>query len=51
MDPADHDGIAMLMFRGKGKAPYETASFIGADCDGSGAVGVCDSSGAWKEMS
>jgi len=27
------------------------ASFIGAERDGSGAVGVRDSSGAWKEIS
>jgi hypothetical protein len=51
IDPSDPDGIVMLMFRGKGKAPNEMASFIGAERDGSGAVGVCDSTGAWKEMS
>ena len=49
--PADLDEIVMLMFRGKGTAPHEMASFIGAERDGSGAVGLRDSSGGWKEMS
>ncbi len=26
------------------------ASFVGAEADGSGAVGIRDSSGAWKEL-
>ena len=50
-DPADPKGIVMLMFRGKGTAPHEMASFIGSERDGTGAVGVRDSSGGWKEMS
>ena len=50
-DPADHEAIVMLMLRGKGTAPHRIASFIGAERDGSGAVGVRDSSGGWKEMS
>jgi hypothetical protein len=50
-DPADPNEIAMLMFRGKGKAVGDMASFIGAERDGSGAVGVRDSYGSWKEMS
>jgi hypothetical protein len=50
-DPTDPEGIVMLMFRGKGTAPHEMASFIGAERDGTGAVGMRDSSGGWKEMS
>lgn len=45
----DPDGLAMLMF--SGKSSDELASFIGAEADGSGSVGIRDSSGAWKEMS
>ena len=45
----DPNGIAVLVFHGE--TASETASFIGAECDGSGAVGVRDSSGAWHEMS
>jgi hypothetical protein len=33
-DSADPEGIVMLMFRGKGKAPHEIASLIGAERDG-----------------
>jgi hypothetical protein len=45
-------GVAMLMFSGKGRAPGDMAAMIGTEnSDGSGAVGIRDSSGAWKEMS
>jgi hypothetical protein len=47
---ADQNGVAMLMFARKGM-PAEMSSFVGADNDGSGTVGVRDSTGAWKEMS
>jgi len=47
---ADPNGVALLMFAKKGM-PAEMSSFIGADNDGSGALGVRDSAGAWKEMS
>ena len=47
----DPSGIAMLLFPGKGRPPGDMASMIGAEMDGSGAVVVRDSSGAWKEMS
>jgi hypothetical protein len=47
---ADPSGVAILMFARRG-TPNEMASFIGAENDGSGAVGVRDSTGAWKEMS
>ena len=43
------DGIAMLLFHGQ--TAGEMASFIGAEHDGSGAIGVRDSSGVWKEIS
>jgi len=39
----------MLLFHGQ--TAGETASFIGAERDGSGAVGFRDTSGAWHEMS
>jgi hypothetical protein len=45
----DPDGLAMLFFHGESAG--DTASFIGAERDGSGAVGIRDSSGIWKEMS
>jgi hypothetical protein len=49
---ADATGVAMLLFPGKGRPPGDMAAFIGADSsDGSGAVGIRDSSGNWKEMS
>ena len=41
----------MLIFRGKGQPTNDMASVIGAERDGSGIVGVRDSSGGWKEMS
>jgi len=47
---ADQDSVAMLTFPRKGM-PAEMASFIGAESDGSGAMGVCDSAGDWKEIS
>ena len=47
----DPNGVAMLTFRRRGQAVGDMASLIGAERDGSGTVGVCDSSGAWKEMS
>jgi hypothetical protein len=49
---ADPTGVAMLMFPRKGRPPGDVAAMIGAEnSDGSGAVGVRDSSGTWKEMS
>jgi hypothetical protein len=49
---ADSTGVAMLWFPGKGRPLRDMASFIGAEStDGSGAVGIRDSSGTWKEMS
>ena len=47
---ADPEGVAILMFARK-VTPSEMASFIGAENDGSGTVGVRDSAGTWKEMS
>jgi hypothetical protein len=42
----------MLMFSGKGWPPGDMAAMIGTENrDGSGAVGIRDSSGTWKEMS
>lgn len=46
----DPGAVALLMFARKGVAG-EMASFIGAENDGTGAVAVRDSAGAWKEMS
>jgi len=48
---ADPSGVAMLTFSGKGQPAGDMASVIGAERDGSGIVGVRDSSGGWKEMS
>jgi hypothetical protein len=48
---ADPTGVAMLLFPRKGRPPGDMASFIGAEADGSGAVGIRDSSGTWREMS
>jgi hypothetical protein len=49
---ADPAGVAMLLFPGKGRPPGDMAALIGAESsDGSGAVGIRDSSGTWKEIS
>lgn len=49
---ADPAGVAMLMFSRKGLPPGDMAAMIGTEnSDSSGAVGVRDSSGVWKEMS
>ena len=48
---SDQSGVALLLFPGKGRPPGDMASMIGAEMDGSGTVGVRNSSGAWKEMS
>jgi hypothetical protein len=49
---SDPTGVAMLMFSGKGRRPGDMAAMIGTEnSDGSGTVGICDSSGTWKEMS
>ncbi len=45
----DPDEIAILVFHGQ--TAGETASFIGAERDGSGAVGFRDSSGSLRVMS
>jgi hypothetical protein len=46
----DPNGVAMPIFRGKGRGPEEIASLIGAELDGSGTVGVRNSLGEWQEV-
>jgi hypothetical protein len=44
----DRDGVAMLTFPKRDESSI--ASFIGAEHDGTGAVGIQDRDGTWREM-
>lgn len=44
------DAVAMLTFYGIGQRPDEMGALIGAERDGSGTVGMRNSSGEWKEI-